>query len=92
MAGPHVVGVVALLLSAQPDLDGNPDAIEPIITASSVPRTSSQTCNGVPGSSIPNNTYGWGRVDALAAVNCGRRGLAGLADRRAGPHDPETSP
>jgi uncharacterized repeat protein (TIGR01451 family) len=67
---------VALLLSAEPSLIGNPDAIEPIITGSAVPRTSGQTCNGVPGSSIPNNTYGWGRVDALAAVDTTAADLA----------------
>ena len=69
MAGPHVAGLVALLLSAAPSIAGDPDSIEPIITGSAVPRTDSQTCNGVPGSTIPNNTYGWGRVDALAAVS-----------------------
>ena len=67
MAGPHVVGVVALVLSARPDLAGNPDEIEPLLTASALPRTASETCGGVPGSQIPNNTYGWGRIDALAA-------------------------
>ncbi|HTY43422.1 MAG TPA: S8 family serine peptidase [Thermoanaerobaculia bacterium] len=67
MAGPHVVGVVALVLSARPDLIGNPDAIEPVLTASALPRTTTETCGGIPGSQIPNNTYGWGRVDALAA-------------------------
>jgi serine protease AprX len=76
MAGPHVVGLVALLLSAEPSLIGNPDAIEPIIEGSAVPRTSGQTCNGTPGSSIPNNTYGWGRVDALAAVDASAADLA----------------
>ncbi len=76
MAGPHVAGLVALLLSAEPSLIGNPDAIEPIITGSAVPKTSSQTCNGVPGSAIPNNTYGWGRVDALAAVDASAADLA----------------
>jgi uncharacterized repeat protein (TIGR01451 family) len=69
MAGPHVAGLVALLLSAAPGLAGDPNAIEPVITASCVPRTTSQSCNGIPGSAIPNNTYGWGRVDALAAAN-----------------------
>jgi serine protease AprX len=69
MASPHVAGLVALLLSAAPDLAGNPDSIESVVTSSAVPRTSAQICNGVPGSAIPNNTYGWGRVDALAAVN-----------------------
>ena len=69
MAGPHVAGLVALLLSFDPGIARDPDSIEPIISSSSVPRTTTQTCNGVPGSTIPNNTYGWGRVDALAAVN-----------------------
>ena len=68
MAGPHIAGVVALVLSASPGLVGNPDAIEPALTSSAVPRTSAQTCGGVPGSAIPNNTYGWGRADALAAL------------------------
>ena len=69
MAGPHVAGLVALLLSFEPEIAGDPDAIEPLITASCVPRTSSQTCNGVPGTAIPNNTYGWGRIDALALAS-----------------------
>ena len=72
MAGPHVVGLVALLLSVDPTLQGDPDAIEPLIETACIPRTSSQTCNGVPGTAIPNNTYGWGRIDAL--------GLATTAD------------
>ena len=69
MAGPHVAGEVALLLSAAPSLKGQVDAVETIITHSAVPRTSSQTCGGVPGTEIPNNTYGWGRIDAFQAVN-----------------------
>jgi len=68
MAGPHVAGLVALLLSARPDLAGQVDAIEAIITSTAVPRTTTQTCGGVAGSQIPNNTYGWGRINALAAV------------------------
>ena len=28
-----------------------------------------QTCGGIPSSQIPNNSFGYGRVDALAAVN-----------------------
>jgi len=68
MAGPHTVGITALLLSAYPELIGDPDAIEPLLTSSAVPRTSGETCGGVPGSEIPNNTYGWGRADALAAI------------------------
>ncbi len=76
MAGPHVAGLVALLLSASPDLSGEPDAIETAITSTAVPRTTSQTCGGVPGSAIPNNTFGWGRVDALASVDATAADLA----------------
>jgi len=67
MAGPHVAGLVALLLSARPDLIGQVDAVESVIMDTAVPRTTSQTCGGVPGTQIPNNTYGWGRIDAWAA-------------------------
>ncbi len=69
MAGPHVVGVVALVLSGNAGLVGNPDAIEPILTSSAIPRTTAESCGGIPGDQIPNNTYGWGRVDALSAFN-----------------------
>jgi subtilisin family serine protease len=68
MAGPHVAGVVALILSAHPTLRGQVDKIERLIEQTCVPRTSGQTCGGVSGSEIPNNTYGYGRVDALAAL------------------------
>ncbi|MBK8984970.1 MAG: S8 family serine peptidase [Chloroflexi bacterium] len=69
MAGPHVAGMVALLLSARPDLAGQVDAIEAVIMATAVPRTTAQNCGSIPGSQVPNNTYGWGRIDVLAAYN-----------------------
>ena len=66
MAGPHVAGLVALLISARPDLAGNVDGIENVIEQTAVQLTSTQTCGGVPGSQIPNNTFGYGRINALA--------------------------
>ncbi len=72
MAGPHVAGLVALLISSNPDLAGQVDTIESIIERSARPMTSSQSCSGVDGSSIPNNTFGFGIVNALAAVEAGR--------------------
>ncbi|HEX4953922.1 MAG TPA: S8 family serine peptidase [Thermoanaerobaculia bacterium] len=62
MAGPHVAGVSAVLMSASPGLAGNVDALEECIRQTAAPFTSAQTCGGVPGSQIPNNTFGWGRV------------------------------
>ena len=68
MAGPHVAGLVALLLDARPDLLGQVETVEEIIRHSAVPLTSTKTCGGIPGSDIPNPIYGWGRVDALQAI------------------------
>ncbi len=68
MAGPHVAGLVALLLSANPKLIGQVDSIEHIIEQTCLVRQSPQSCGTVSGLSIPNNTYGYGRIDALAAV------------------------
>jgi serine protease AprX len=68
MAGPHVAGLVALIISANPDLAGKVDTIENIIEQTAVPKTTDQNCGNIPGTQVPNNTYGFGRVDALAAV------------------------
>jgi serine protease AprX len=68
MAGPHVAGLAALLISAQPSLAGDVDSIEMTISQSAIPKTIDQTCGGVPGSEVPNNTYGYGRIDAFSAL------------------------
>ena len=73
MAGPHVVGVVALLWSARPQLARDIDATKAVLENSanhSVTVTPPQLCGGTLSSTdIPNNSFGYGRVDALAAVN-----------------------
>ena len=70
MAGPHVAGVAALIMDARPDLIGNVDAIEDLMRNSAVVRfAAAPFCGTDNGTSHPNNVYGWGRVDALAAVN-----------------------
>ena len=71
MAGPHVVGVVALLWSAHPELSRMITETRQLLqnTANPLVISSPQTCGGIPSSQIPNNTFGYGRVDALAAVN-----------------------
>ena len=68
MAGPHVAGVVALMISANPDLAGQVDTIEHIIEQTAVQLSTEQECGGLTEADIPNNTYGYGRIDALAAV------------------------
>jgi uncharacterized repeat protein (TIGR01451 family) len=56
MAAPHVTGLTALLLQAQPDL--TIPEIEQVITGTAVAL----------GDPAPNNDYGWGRIDAYNAV------------------------
>jgi plastocyanin len=45
------------------------DETEKILEQSAIQKTSSQTCGGIPGTVFPNNTYGYGRIDVLAAYN-----------------------
>jgi subtilisin family serine protease len=68
MAGPHVAGTVALLWSAAPRFVGDVGATERIIAGTARPRTTTQGCGGDGPGDVPNNVYGWGIVDALAAV------------------------
>jgi serine protease AprX len=68
MAGPHVAGLVALIISANPALAGDVDRIEDIIEQTAVPKPSNEGCGLDSPTAVPNNTYGWGRIDALAAV------------------------
>jgi len=67
MAGPHVVGVVALLWSADPSLIGDIDRTEQILIDTAQPYTGSQA-NGCFEGGTPNAAYGYGLVDVYAAV------------------------
>jgi serine protease AprX len=72
MAGPHVAGVVALLWSARPQLVRNIAQTKTILQNTANPAVTvspTETCGGTPSTQIPNNSFGYGRVDALAAVN-----------------------
>lgn len=68
MAAPHVTGLVALLLQARPDLRGNVDALELLIREAAVPLTTTEGCGGDGPADVPNNVYGYGRIDALQTV------------------------
>jgi serine protease AprX len=67
MAAPHVAGAVALLWSALPQLRRNVDLTESILEASAA-MTTDASCGGAP-YLVPNNVYGYGRIDVLAACN-----------------------
>jgi serine protease AprX len=66
MASPHVAGAVALLWSAIPTLTGQIDLTEQVLLKSATP-VPSALCTGA-FDVVPNNTYGYGRLDVLAAV------------------------
>jgi serine protease AprX len=71
MASPTVVGTVALLWSARPNLVRDIPRTKWLLTRSANPAVTvpnnASGCGGI--ASIPNNHFGWGRVDVLAAYN-----------------------
>ena len=67
MATPHIAGAMALLWSAIPSLQNQIDASRAALNDTAV-HIASTLC-GTAGP--PNNVYGWGRVDILAAVTSG---------------------
>jgi subtilisin family serine protease len=69
MASPHVAGAVALLWSAYPCLKRNVDATEMILQQTALHLTTTQGCGGDSSSAVPNNVFGFGRIDTSAAFN-----------------------
>jgi len=66
MAGPQVVGVVTLMWSAQPKLIGNVDRTRQILIETARPYQGARDECSTGG--VPDNTAGYGLVDAYAAV------------------------
>lgn len=76
MATPHVVGTIALLWSANPELVGDYDATYELLTSTAEPKTDERFVAPAYGEcsaeSTPNNIYGYGGLDAYAAVAAAR--------------------
>ncbi len=68
LSGPHVAGTVALILSARPGLRGQVAKIESILRAAARDQLLDTDCDDVQGPVTPNAGYGYGQLDALAAV------------------------
>ena len=88
MAGPHAAGAVALIIAANPALAGQVEVIETILEQTAVPKQTDQECGNTPGTNVPNNTYGYGRINALAAV---QEALALLNTNNPGNLEPQVS-
>lgn len=80
MAGPHVAGVAALLMSAFPQLKNDPPAVRDILQQSASPLPIASSCGGFSGTDRPNPFTGWGLVDALAAYQRAEVMLASFSD------------
>jgi subtilisin family serine protease len=66
MATPHTAGVTALLLSARPAYRHNPLAMRTVLSNSAF-HINSCLCSS--NGTYPNNLFGYGRINALAAYN-----------------------
>ena len=80
MATPHIAGAMALLWSAIPSLQNQIDASRTALDNAA--HFISSTLCGTAGP--PNNVYGWGRVDILAAVTSGTPITLSAAKRKVG--------
>ena len=66
----HVAGAVALLWQAKPALRGDVDATETALFNSANPNVrvgGNQSCGGTSPSDIPNNLFGYGRLNVWQA-------------------------
>jgi serine protease AprX len=71
MSSPHVAGSVLLLWNAHPELIGNVDATEQAFFSTAninVTVPGNPVCGGTGPGDIPNNLFGYGRIDVYAAV------------------------
>jgi hypothetical protein len=64
LAGPHVTGLAALMLSADSCFSGSPDTIESWITRHTHGFPSSEVCGAFDSSRFPNATSGFGTIEA----------------------------
>jgi serine protease AprX len=74
-----------LMISANPQLAGQVDTIERILELTARPMQTTQDCGTISGLSVPNNTYGWGRINVYEAVKKGllyRRTATGIIENQ----------
>jgi hypothetical protein len=83
MASPHVSGAAALLWSRQPQLRGLVKLTRCVLSRSAstiLTAPLNQTCGGTTAATRPNNFWGYGLVDAYAAIHLPDGDGDGIAD------------
>jgi subtilisin family serine protease len=68
MAGPHMAGMAALMISADKSVAGKVDQLQAISTETADVKTTSRGCGEDTSQSVPNNVYGYGIINAFKAV------------------------
>jgi subtilisin family serine protease len=80
MAGPHVAGVAALVLSAGECRRGLQGRLESHLLASARPRSAPRSCGEEGDDVVPNNTYGYGTLRAVLPTCPGDGRIAGAIE------------
>lgn len=68
-----VAGAVALLISAYPQLSGKVELLEEILKQSAAPKFDFLSCGNDQITTIPNNLYGYGRLNVYRAYLLARQ-------------------
>lgn len=78
MAGPHIGGAALLVMALCPSYERDMEAIADLLTSTAVPLLplAGSLCGGDTPQTIPNNHYGYGRLDLWAAINSCREAAA----------------
>lgn len=72
MASPHVSGLALLMSAMCPCIRRNVEQMEYFIQMTAIPRAAERMCQLDEANTVPNCSYGWGRIDCAAAVNACR--------------------